>query len=290
MDRKHRGVTVRGQSIQITFMLNGERCREQIRCGRKPTATDLRKASELRSSIIREIDLGTFDYRRSFPNSKKAGKFSSEPERILIADALDGWLRNHQNKCEYSTLRGYISAIKTYLIPEFGHKGLHDLSREDVEAWRRNVSISHKTINNVLIPLRMVFKEAFEEGVIENNVLSRIRNLKQVPREPRPFSEIEVQSILKQLEGECRNIIAFGFETGLRTSELIALEWADVSWKEKTASISKARVHGRLKGPKTSSGYRKVKLSDSAIETLRLQRSLNQESGVIFRDPLHEVA
>jgi integrase len=50
-----------------------------------------------------------------------------------------------------------------------------------------------------------------------------------------PFTLDEIEQILKSCSLQIRALIQFAFWTGLRTSELIALEWRDVSLKDKTA-------------------------------------------------------
>jgi integrase len=46
-----------------------------------------------------------------------------------------------------------------------------------------------------------------------------------------PFAEEEQQAILAELSGQGKNLIQFAFWTGLRTSELIALNWSDIDWR-----------------------------------------------------------
>ena len=54
--------------------------------------------------------------------------------------------------------------------------------------------------------------------------MDRIKNLPLETLEPDPFTPEEVGLILHTAEGTFRNLIQFAFWTGLRTSELIALE------------------------------------------------------------------
>lgn len=70
-----------------------------------------------------------------------------------------------------------------------------------------------------------------------------------------------------------RNLFQFAFATGLRTSELIALEWRDIDLKKQTATISRAFTAGVDKGPKTEAGYRIVELSQPALAALKAQHS-----------------
>lgn len=71
------GVEIRGKSICIWFIYRGKRCRETLR-GWIVTPANVRKAGNFRSMIVSEINLGKFDYRSSFPESKKP-KTSIQP-------------------------------------------------------------------------------------------------------------------------------------------------------------------------------------------------------------------
>ena len=59
MGRKHKGVIARGDSIQISFMYQGERCRETLRI--PPTRGNLELAARKRAAAMYAIEMGTFD-------------------------------------------------------------------------------------------------------------------------------------------------------------------------------------------------------------------------------------
>lgn len=82
-----------------------------------------------------------------------------------------------------------------------------------------------------------------------------------------------------------RRLIAFGFGTGLRTSELIALRWEDLDAEREIVRIRRARVRGQIKEPKTRAGIRDVELSRDALGALREQWKKSNNSEEIFHDP-----
>ena len=287
MDGKYPGITVRGNSLQFSFTYKGKRQRETVRTGRPPTNQDIKRAWKMRCAMLHDIDTGRFEYAKYFPESTRTLQFTDSGKTISVEDALNAWVKDNERNWAYSTKKDYISIINTHLLPNFGHLKLSELNKEHVDGWIRMLTISHKRINNSLIPLRMIFKEAFLAGHIDKNVMERVKHLKSIPRTPKPFTNSETLAILSALSGQCRNIIQFGFYTGLRTSELIALGWADVDLAEGRIHISKAKVRGRIKEPKTEAGRRIVHLESEAIAALISQRDLNKESEVVFLDPKH---
>lgn len=74
------------------------------------------------------------------------------------------------------------------------------------------------------------------------------------------------------------------FSTGLRTSELLALEWEDIDLSNKRITVSRAKVRGQIKGPKTSASKRTVELQPLAERAVRSLMH-GPMDGEIFRNP-----
>ena len=91
----------------------------------------------------------------------------------------------------------------------------------------------------MLVPLTGGLADAFHDGIIDRNPMERVKNLPLETREPDPFTPEEVVLIVKMAEGPFRNLVQFAFWTGLRTSELIGLEWGDVDWKRGAIFVSR---------------------------------------------------
>lgn len=91
-----------------------------------------------------------------------------------------------------------------------------------------------------------------------------------------PFSPEEQHAILAALNGQARNLVQFALWTGLRTSELVALEWGDIDWLREEVMVSRAMTQaskGAAEVTKTASGKRAVKLLRPAMEALIAQKS-----------------
>ena len=280
------GVSVRGNSIVLAFTYNDQRCRESINIGKPPTKTMLEDASNWLGKIKWEIGTGQFDYLQHFPKSrtKIALQESQIGSRITIEQQLKSWLMRKRKIVQRSTLRGYESAVYHHLIPQFGPLKLSELKPSHVKEWIAGLNISPKRINNTLIPLRQAFREAYEDAIIDVDPMDRIRNLSLDPREPEPFSRNEIEAILIQLGDQERTLIQFAFWTGLRTSELIALEWNDVDFENNRIYVRRAKVAGQIKTTKTKSGFRTVELNEHSLAALKNQMILNPNHEVIFLD------
>jgi len=287
MDRRQRlGVRSRGDSIQLDFQYRGVRCRETLKI--PPTSANLKFAQRKRETILFEIEKGTFRYSEHFPKSRRA-KLFGETESIPISDALDRYLDSKFRSCEPSSYRTYKSAVEQHLRPTFGALPISELTTGAVQEWIAGLTISNKRINNVLIPLRGICADAFIDGLIPRDPMARIRNLSHRAKEPDPFSFDEVEAILAATKGQVKNLFQFAFFTGLRTGELIAIEWSDIDLEKKIAHIRRSVVLGQEKRPKTASGERDVILLPPALESLKAQQPLTRfKGGRVFYNPKSE--
>jgi len=276
-------VKIRGNSLYLDFYYQGIRQRPAL--GLEPTKANKLHAERLYSAIEHEISIGTFDFAKHFPNSKKSLALK-HTSNITISQALDDYMRSSQRTLEKSTIKGYNSAIEFYLKPNFGHLKLTDLTASMVKSWTGGLTISAKRINNVLIPLRTVFADAYEDELIDKNPMLRVKNSPVTTEEPKPFTPTEIEAILKELPQEGKNLIQFALWTGLRTSELIALEWGDIDFKAGLVRVRRAIVNKNSKQPKTKSGERDVKLFPPSIEALLNQKQFTfLASSKVFSNP-----
>jgi integrase len=282
MDRKQ-GITPRGKSIQIDFYYLGKRCRETLKL--EPTKSNLNYANNLKSAIKHEIAIGTFTYSKFFPKSKNA-HMGIKSSQLTVSQALDEYMKSSRRILQKSTLRDYHSVIEYHLKPQFGNMRMADVTTSQIKAWIGGLTISFKRINNILTPLRTVFEDAYMDGLIERNPVSRIKNLAVRSQEPNPFTPKEINLILNELPQQGKNLILFAFCTGLRTSELIALEWGDIDLNAGLVRVRRAVVNKHTKVTKTRSGERDVKLFLPALNALLDQKQFTfSANGRVFNNP-----
>ncbi len=276
-------------SIAVDFYYRGVRCRERLKLA--PTAANIKFAANLRAQILAEIARGTFEYAKYFPDSPKAAALSRLPgAAITIGPALEAWLRGMKGQIEHSTYEDYDQAIQNVWTPAFGTKRLTELTRGDLKEWVSAQTCGLKRIRNVLLPLRGLFALAMEDEQITSNPFIGWTPRKiEPPKETDdvdPFTPAEVKAILEASEGQIRNLFEFGFWTGLRTSELIALRWEDVDLINGTISVRRAKVRRKVKVPKTKAGRRTMTLLAPALQALKAQRQHTQAAGQeVFHNP-----
>jgi len=276
---------VSASSYEISFQLNGVRCREKIKL--PPSKINLEHVINLRGEILNQIERGTFDYADYFPKSPRAKTLSKIPGRsITIESALENWLGRARTEVQKSTYTTYRKDVHNNLIPAFGHLSLADITKSDVRNWVSGKTCSRKRVCNILTPLRQVLADAFEDDLIPKDPLFGYTPKKKGEKKPPPdpFTPEEMSRILAEADGQILNIIQFWAWTGLRTSEIVALEWGDLDKSE--VNICRALVEDEIKGPRTEAGYRAVLLLPPARDAIKAQRQHTYFAGkAIFHNP-----
>jgi integrase len=275
----------RKKALRINFTFKGVLCRETLSL--QPTPKNIKFATNYLGSIHDEISRENFDYAAHFPKSKRALLFCGVSSTSRnVGEALDVYLNGRKPDIEASTYRDYASAINCHLKDGLGNIQLKDLSTEQIRIWKATLVISKKRIANILVPLRCMLQDAFEEGHIKRNPMDRIKIKKIEVRQPEPFLPEERVAILEELEKlpQSKNLVQFAFWSGVRTSELIAIDWEDIDWIKGTIRIVRANVRSIVKYPKTDAGIREIILLPSALEALKAQKEFSfLEGGRIFR-------
>lgn len=275
-------------SIEIDFYYNGQRCRERINL--KPTPANLKKAAQHRAAILNAIDTGTFDYSFTFPRSKNADRFA--PTQYTVKSYLVEWLANKQPTIKASTYNDYKKIINNLIIQQFGAKLLHTLSRNDIRTWVACLECSNKRISNILSPLRIALQDAQHDDLIQTNPLLnwtyKRNEAPQTKQHVNPLTKEEQELIIATATGSVRNQIITFLWTGMRTSELIALEWKDVDFKRGKIRINKAMTNAAKvdETTKTKTGTREIDMLPPVEQALTDQKQYTLlQGGKVFHNP-----
>lgn len=292
------GLEVRSNTIRLHFMFNGIRCREPVKLD--ATKANIKYCANLRAEILNKIARNEFDYSQYFPDSKFAKRLGliKENKTIKCITLLEQQLKTYSKLVDNgnmspSTLDGYRKIILGNLMPFFGQHQITEITTPIIREWISSLSGSTpKTIRNYLVPLRNMFDEAMNDGLIKENPIKQIALNKLIMAvseksefDAEPFNEIEKQAIIDAAHGQIKNLIQFGFWSGLRISELIALKWADIDFKKQIANISRAKVCNVEKGTKTKSGTRTIILLPKAFAALTNQLNYTADSDWVFHNP-----
>lgn len=277
-------------SVSVDFRYRGVRCRERIKL--PPTPRNLAYAKNLLGQIKTEIAKGTFDYRKHFPDSPRVKQFAPAGAQQTMRELLTAWLDRKQHELEKSTLDGYRKIVDNVLIQKVGKIVVIDFTAGHARQLVTDLGdVSRKRVNNVLGPLRGALDDAVEQGLVPANPLHgmKFRKRKKVKDDDDidPFTTAEIAAILAATdEPQYRNLVQFAASAGLRTSELIGLQWDDVDLPGRRVYVRRAFVEKQMKATKTEAGERTVDLVPTALQALEAQREHTRLAGKeVFQNP-----
>lgn len=277
------GVSVRGNSIHISFSCQGKRLNPVLK-GLKANKTNIAYAYKKKTTIEYEIEKGVFEWENHFTQKCPAAiaVAPSIAQKMTVSEVLDDVLANYERTVSKGTLDGYRSKSNK-IRSRFGKYKISDLVPSEVESWVYSdlMHLSNKTINEVFIVFRGILKKVRKDMIARqlscaqvDAVMEELHNREtDTELEPDPFTSEEMGRIanLSTTWVQEVNLFLFGCESGLSKSELFGLGWQDIDLEANQAKISRAIVSGKFKVPKTKKRRRIIDLTEQAVAVLKKQ-------------------
>lgn len=167
----------------------------------------------------------------------------------------------------------------------------------DVKRWLQKMAdegYAVGTIKNALAPVRAMLADASEEGIIRSNPAAGIRipaNAKRPDERPKHLTPAQLKRLHEHLTNENdRLLVDFLVATGLRVSELMAVDWRDCDLDRRRVSISK-RLYRGMDKPKSRMSKREIRISPAMAKrllALRESRGDVSDDDPVFLSPRGE--
>lgn len=281
MDRKPvdlpAGVELVGRSIRIRFSWNKKRCCETLPLPQ--TAKGIAAAAGLRAQVKQLDKLGALTpqkYAELFPGTRSA-EVQSVP---IFFDYAQDWLDSLQ--IVESTRKNYRSTLQNYWVPYLADKPMDKVTpvimRKIVNDIQWTSPVRRK---NAIRLVTTIFTQAVRDELITRNPASSIPPTRVTKRDLDPFTRPEADlmiSKLYELTSGLQQIYAiffeFSFYTGMRPGEAMALRWAEVDMRKRTARVCRIRIYGKIQERTKTKTSREVLLNDRAIKALEKARPL----------------
>jgi integrase len=248
---------------------------------------------DARATIMtEEIEAGTFDYLRWFPNGNLAHLFRPalgpvpEPPPIVTvrAYAEQTWLpRKVPPLVRASLADTYRSALRAHILPALGETTLADLTPmhlEDLKAlMTRTVAkggkgLKMKTAWDVIDGvLRALYRDARTiDRLVHDDPFKALRWPTKLDPEPDPFTAEERDRICAYFAEKDRHyhpLVVTMFWTGLRTGEAVGLRRGDFDLRRGQLLVRRSRTMGEDNPPKTKRSRRTLTLLPEVLVVLR---------------------
>jgi integrase len=206
---------------------------------------------------------------------------------ITVAEAGRLWLESGEAaKLERTTLNYYQQHLDLHITPEIGAVKLAHLTAPLVREFedRLRASRSPVMVRKVLGSLGATLADAQERGLVAQNVVRNLRIRRRRGKDRHldkrrkgrlkvgvdiPTTD-EVRAIVGHLSGRWRPLLLTAIFTGLRSSELRGLRWADVDLRRGEIHVrQRADCFNAIGRPKSEAGERTIPLLPMVTNALR---------------------
>lgn len=192
-------------------------------------------------------------------------------------DVMQEWLEFHSLSVSEATIYNYSKSVRI-LKSSIGQMDIEEMSREDIQSLFIDLyhqGLTMNTMINYSKPINQALKYAVMKGYIEFSPYSNIVIPKTEEREVNPFTEDEVEKILKlKLPLWFRDAVQLAFRTGMRKSEIFALSKSDIDLDNAFLMVRHTQSMVQegcvvLRSPKTKGSKRRIALDNISMEILR---------------------
>ncbi len=145
-----------------------------------------------------------------------------------LADKYLGFQKSHNRSQVHQ--RDLRSRYDRFCLT-FGDRLVHEVTSTEIEKWLFALNVAPKTFNNYRDRIGFLFGYAIKHGYLEKDTNPVDERIDKMPEDDGPveiFTVDEVSSMLGHATAELLPIFAIGAFAGVRTSELLRLEWNDV--------------------------------------------------------------
>jgi integrase len=192
-----------------------------------------------------------------------------------------------------STARVYRSFLSNHILPKWGDTVIQAVQPRPVELWLRELPLSPKSKTHVRSLMHGLVDFAMWAGLLDinRNPMSLVQNkgATRRVRKPRSLTAEEFTSLFKELREPFATMALVSVCLGLRISETLALQWADVDWLDSQISVSRGIVNQIVADVKTEGSARTFTITSALLDRLKCLRRRSDFANVgdwIFASPL----
>ncbi len=210
------------------------------------------------------------------------------PSQLSVGAYLERWMANYvRTNTSLRTQDGYVGIINRYLLPELGGMKLRDLHPDQIQGLYAQMGrrgLSSTTIRHTHTVLSAALKRAVKWRLIARNVCEAVDAPRTAPTKMRALTVAEAGLFIHAaLDSKFHPVYVVLLYTGLRRSEVLALEWANIDLEGNSVQIvgglHRIAHRGLVMLPtKSDHSRRRVSIPVEAVDALKAVRARQAES------------
>lgn len=190
----------------------------------------------------------------------------------------------------HSTRRNYIFYLNKWIIPRWKDYELAKVRTVDVESWLRSLALARGTCAKIRNLMSVLFNHAWRHELFDRNPIRLVRQSAKRRKTPIVLTPAEIKALLDNLALRERTLVLLAASTGLRQSEIFALQWGDIDFAQGTMNVTRAIAYGVVGKCKTEASQKPVPVHPILAEALSLWRencSYRKPEDWVFATRLH---
>lgn len=245
-----RGYFTRGGVVYVDGMVDGERLRKStgLHATKKNIDYVKKHGQKILEAIVEEKTHVGFE------------AFS----RVVVDNAMVGKSYEYQKTVK--------SSFEKKILPFFGRMEFSQIRPIMIEQWQSNLArkLGPNTLRQNVNILRMIVRKAVSNGLCEKNPFDGVTLARTMKAQSRgAYAPEEIALLIQTADGWLRAFLLVAFGTGMRTGEMLALQWKDVDLDAQTIMVGRNISKGRVVETTKTHTVRTIDMLDIVTEGLR---------------------
>jgi len=174
--------------------------------------------------------------------------------QVTFGALIDRYLRE-QVPQRHVTASKYRSWITHHIQPQWGDYPIAKVKPVLVEEWISKLDLAPKSKGHVRSIMHILFQWAMKWELMDLQInpmkLVHVKGSSKRLREPVTLTRKQFHHVLRFVVEPFRTMCVVAMCLGLRASELVGLQWTDFDWKNRSVTIQRGVVIGRVDEVKT---------------------------------------
>lgn len=230
--------------------------------------------------------------RQGLPAKYLGLKRAELAARKTFGHAIDRYISESMPE-RFSTGHGYESWLRLHIRPKWGGMWIEDVKPMLVEKWLKELPLAPKSKGHIKGLMTIMFNQAMKWEWIPITLnpmkLVTVKGGTRRKARSRVLSENQFHVLLANIVDRYIQVVAVvSMCLGLRLSEVLALKWSDVNWRDLFITISRGIVQGRIGEVKTEYSGAEAPLDPLLAEILldwKRETDFAAEEDWIFASP-----
>ncbi|MBZ6014712.1 site-specific integrase [Leuconostoc gelidum subsp. gelidum] len=218
-----------------------------------------------------------------FENGESKYNKKTTPNVMTVKELYDMWLGTYQHTVEESTLNKTMNVFNIHIIPEWGQTLVSDIKPLDLQRYINTMQGKILHYRKITGYFRRLLNIAVRMDMIDVDPFTKIDMPKErrQTNKPKQFMDVDefkafvavLDNQYKYINQQAYTLLRLGAFTGMRTEELLALQWQHVDFDNGYINIVQALGRGLngstyIKMPKSQTSKRTLKIDNKMLEII----------------------